>query len=159
MSLSTQEEEENFDHQLIQSLEKDVVPYLGDSRLGDSVIKTLGILLEKGSSVVAVNTSIPTPPLSPTRSREFLFDANVHGTTADGTLVPRERFSYWCFDLLFAISTRRSLDSDEDGLKERSYRRLAALSLPALLQRCKFSLLSYVKDEGLRGGLPFPRYV
>jgi len=155
MSLSTQEEEEQFDQALIVSLEKDVVPYLGDPRLSDSVIKTLGILLAKGSAIVSPESLIPTPPLSPIRSREHLFDAELHGTTVDGSVLPRERFSYWCFDLLFTITRRRDVTGDE----EKAYRRLAALSLPALLQRCKTSLLSYVKDEGLRGGLPFPRYV
>jgi hypothetical protein len=36
--------------------------------------------------------------------------------------------------------------------------RLAALSLPALLNRCKTTLLAFVADESLRGSMPFPRF-
>jgi hypothetical protein len=36
---------------------------------------------------------------------------------------------------------------------------VAALALPALLERCRFALVSYVADEALRGNLPFPRFV
>ncbi|KAH9475059.1 Protein MON2-like protein [Psilocybe cubensis] len=73
------------------------------------------------------------------------------GTTDFGNLVPRERFSYWCFDLLFLIC------SDVTRDQEQSRRRLAALSLPSLLNRCKTTLLGYVADESLRGNTPFPR--
>ena len=42
---------------------------------------------------------------------------------------------------------------------ESSRRRVAALSLPALIGRCRSTLASYVADEKIRGNLPFPRYV
>jgi hypothetical protein len=37
-------------------------------------------------------------------------------------------------------------------------RRVAALSLPALIGRCRSTPASYVADEKIRGSLPFPRY-
>jgi hypothetical protein len=40
-----------------------------------------------------------------------------------------------------------------------SFKRLAALSLPSLLNRCRSTLVGYVADESLRGNLPFPRLV
>jgi len=40
---------------------------------------------------------------------------------------------------------------------ESSRRRVAALSLPALIGRCRSTLASYVADEKIRGNLPFPR--
>jgi len=43
--------------------------------------------------------------------------------------------------------------------QEDSRRRLAALSLPSLLNRCRNTLVGYVADETLRGNLPFPRSV
>ncbi|PPQ90332.1 hypothetical protein CVT25_007734 [Psilocybe cyanescens] len=73
------------------------------------------------------------------------------GTTDFGNLVPRERFSYWCFDLLFLVC------SDVTRDQEQSRRRLAALSLSSLLNRCKTTLMGYVADESLRGNTPFPR--
>jgi len=36
--------------------------------------------------------------------------------------------------------------------------RLAALSLPSLLNRCRTTLLAFVADEYLRGSMPFPRF-
>ena len=41
--------------------------------------------------------------------------------------------------------------------QERSRRRLAALSMPSLLTRCRTTMVGYVADEALRGNLPFPR--
>ncbi len=38
-------------------------------------------------------------------------------------------------------------------------RRIAALSIPSLLERCRMTLVGYVADESLRGNLPFPRSV
>lgn len=43
--------------------------------------------------------------------------------------------------------------------QEDSRRRLAALSLSSLLNRCRTTLVGYVADEALRGNLPFPRFV
>lgn len=42
-----------------------------------------------------------------------------------------------------------------DRLEAR--RRVSCLALPALLERCRFTLVSFVADEALRGNLPFPR--
>lgn len=42
---------------------------------------------------------------------------------------------------------------------ELSRRRLATLSLPSLLNRCRAALVDYVADEALRGHVPFPRAV
>jgi len=66
-------------------------------------------------------------------------------------LLPRERFSYWCLDLLFLICSDTA--QDQEPLR----RRIAALCLPTLLQRCRLTLLSYLADDALRGNYPFPR--
>jgi hypothetical protein len=42
---------------------------------------------------------------------------------------------------------------------EPSRRRLATLTLPSLLNRCRAALVDYVADECLRGNVPFPRVV
>ncbi|KAH8829338.1 hypothetical protein DL96DRAFT_1668827 [Flagelloscypha sp. PMI_526] len=125
-SFYVQEDEENFDLALVSSLEAYVVPYLGSERVPDSTSRhSLHRLFTKG---------------------ECLLDAPEVGKA-----VPRERFSYWCFDLLFEICSNNCKADDF------ARRRLAVLSLPSLLNRCKGTLLSYVADEAIRGNLPFSR--
>ncbi|KAI0824392.1 hypothetical protein BC628DRAFT_1379334 [Trametes gibbosa] len=169
-SLDVQEEEENFDLSLVASLEIDVVPYLGDPSVPDYIVSQLARVLQHGSQLRASEDDLPPSPTSlpdespPARksaedrsSREFgklerFGDGSIGmGTTAPGRFLPRERFSYWCFDLLFLICS----DTSQDQIPSR--KRIAALSLPSLLERCRMTLVSYIADESLRGNLPFPR--
>jgi hypothetical protein len=118
--LEAQKSEENFDLALIASLEIDVVPYLGDSRVPDYLILQLGKMLHSGSQVQRPEDghhpeSVTPDPAGPggtkLKSRNGKKSSNKGaivveaelGTTRSGKLVPRERFSYWCFDLLFLI--------------------------------------------------------
>lgn len=118
--LETQKSEENFDLALISSLEIDVVPYLGDSRVPDYLILQLGKMLHSGSqlqqpedgrypAVETLNTTgqsvgklRPHNGKKPSSRGNVVIEAAV-GTTKSRKLVPRERFSYWCFDLLLLI--------------------------------------------------------
>ncbi len=77
------------------------------------------------------------------------------GTTADFPVVPRERFSYWCFELLFQVCGEGA--ADEGSSTYGDPRRVAVLSLPALISRCRSILASFVADQELRSSLPFPR--
>ncbi|KAK0441196.1 uncharacterized protein EV420DRAFT_1650111 [Desarmillaria tabescens] len=158
--LDVQEAEENFDLALVAALEIDVVPHFGDPRLPDSLVSQLAKILHRGSLLYESDVG-PTSPRSPSpegavktvspNTAEFV-NANIgHGSTDSGFLLPRERFSYWCFDLLFLICSNTTKD------QERSRKRLAALSIPSLLNRCRTTLAGYVADEALRGNLPFPR--
>ncbi|KAF9484605.1 hypothetical protein BDN70DRAFT_825412 [Pholiota conissans] len=180
-SLEVQEAEENFDLALIASLEIDVVPHLGGSRIPDDLVATLGKILQKGSKIyegeeagssrsssISHNTISPRPtsiettpskeshtkvPGSPLKVEAMHLNAHYSdiGSTDFGSLLPRERFSYWCFDLLFLICSDITKDQEE-------YRkRLAALTIPSLLNRCRTTLLGFVADESLRGNMPFPR--
>ena len=140
--LDIQEGEENFDLALIASLEIDVVPHLGGSRVPDDLVAQLGKILQRGSKFYEVAESdIPDTPGSPAGNTAFPptsipksppperrssatkskashqhtgsasklqgIDINTQysdlGSTDFGTFLPRERFSYWCFDLLFLI--------------------------------------------------------
>ena len=118
--LETQQSEENFDLALISSLEIDVVPYLGDSRVPDYLILQLGKMLHSGSQLQQpedghdpeVKTPDSTAPnvsklksrngKKPPSSSNNTVEVDI-GTTRAGKLVPREGFSYWCFDLLLLI--------------------------------------------------------
>ncbi|KAG1789692.1 uncharacterized protein HD556DRAFT_1433599 [Suillus plorans] len=156
-SLEDQEAEENFD----LSLEIDLVPHLGDTRAPDHLIAQFAKILHKGSQLYESSMD-PLHPDSPSTdtanvsddsrdSHDFeKVDLDV-GTTASGVLVSRERFLFWCFDLLFLICSNVTSD------QESSRKRVAALCLPTLLDRCKTTMVSYVADEALRGNMPFPR--
>ncbi|KAJ6523337.1 hypothetical protein B0H19DRAFT_1201883 [Mycena capillaripes] len=153
--LEKQEEEENFDLALIGALEIDVVPHLGEKRVTDLLVAQLAKVLQQGSRLYEAElASNPHSPVS-SSSREFekieMDGQYENGSTQSGALLPRERFSYWCFDLLFLICSNTTKD------QEPSRRRLAALSLPSLLSRCRTVMVGYVADEALRGNLPFPR--
>ncbi|KAI9452204.1 hypothetical protein F5148DRAFT_1237059 [Russula earlei] len=160
-SLSEQEEEENFDLSLITSLETDVIPCLGDDRVPDYLITQLAKVLQQGSRLLQREADEDNPPTpsshkqpsikSTVRGRGSQADDEQVGSTEPVRTVSRERFSYWCLDLLFLICS--------DTLKDRdvSRRRVAALSLPALLGRCRTTLAEYVADEKIRGNLPFSR--
>ncbi|TFY62206.1 hypothetical protein EVJ58_g4016 [Rhodofomes roseus] len=165
--LDVQEAEENFDLALIAALEIDVVPYLGDPCIPDYLIVQLSRVLHQGSQIRDADDDLPPSPASitdshwDTRTRrlsqdfekveKFGTDVVALGTTESGHFRPRERFSYWCLDLLFLICS----DTAKDRIPAR--RRLAALSLPSMLERCRATLVNYVADETLRGNLPFPR--
>lgn len=163
--LEVQIAEENFDLSLIASLEIDVVPHLGDRRVPDALVLRLSKILQQGSRLYEAD---PDRTATSLRSRDSVTSSRRRSRSSDVTkvdeqddygigktdiraLVPRERFSYWCFDLLFLICSNTTNDNEE------SRKRLAALSLPSLLTRCSATLVSYIADQSLRGGLPFPR--
>ncbi|PFH47539.1 hypothetical protein AMATHDRAFT_151886 [Amanita thiersii Skay4041] len=154
LTLEEQMTEENFDLALIGALEIDVVPHIGDIRVPDHLVCQLGSILHQGSILLTTpttDTSGTQHKASRSIEKTKIDKAYEVGTTELGLLVPRERFSYWCFDLLFLICSNMTQDY------ESSRRRLAALNLPSLLNRCRKPLVEYVADESLRGNIPFPR--
>jgi len=181
---------------LITSLEEHVVPYLGVFRVPDTLVAQLGQILQRGSTIHQVvdmssspsSSSSPSDVPNPTGSKfsahrkppsaPSLVTSSLEKVELDiryselssshlGKTVPRERFSYWSFDLLFLICSRVAQGMAILCLgftvyfsltdQEHSRRRLATLSLPSLLNRCKATLLRFVADESLRGNIPFPR--
>ena len=121
--LDVQETEENFDLSLIASLEIDVVPYLGETTVPDYVVQQLARVLHQGSRLRSMDDDLPPSPSSipedfvrGSKRQSMSFPSHDFdklerfgkvtigmGTTAPGRFLPRERFSYWCFDLLFLI--------------------------------------------------------
>ena len=113
--LETQESEENFNLALIASLEIDVFPYLGASRVPDFLILQLGKMLRSGSQLQQPEDGHDAGSKTPNAARSESHNGKKSpnkgssiveveiGITRSGLLVPRERFSYWCFDLLLLI--------------------------------------------------------
>ncbi|KAJ3567774.1 hypothetical protein NP233_g6147 [Leucocoprinus birnbaumii] len=136
--LDVQTQEEDFDAALLTPLQEHVVP--------DSLVSELAWTLHRGNEMYALEDAPLPTPTSPTSKSGPLDITRISdiGTTELGQLVPRERFSYWCFDLLFLICSRTSENND------LSRKRLAALSLPSLLNRCRSTLVGYIADESLR---------
>ncbi|KAL0563857.1 Endocytosis and vacuole integrity protein [Marasmius crinis-equi] len=177
--LSVQETEENFDLALFSSLEIDVLPYLGDARIPDDVVRMLHNMLNQGSGLYSGDYGVgtfsrsrtPEPPESrhskPPSPNSKSLRTSLSGEWVDvnkrlgrgskhhndvASLAPRERFSYWChFDLFFIVCS--DVTKDQEPIRKR----LAALSLISLSTRCKTTLVGYIADKGLRGNLPFPR--
>ncbi|KAF8340513.1 uncharacterized protein EI90DRAFT_3279123 [Cantharellus anzutake] len=160
-SLEKQDAEEKFDLALLATLEIDVIPYVGDARVPDPVIIQLGKTLQNAcvlhdleSHFEARMDSLQRPDNGGKKGKPNGLPVEplpIFGTTAQANLLPRERFNYWCFDLLFLACSA----STQDNAAERQ--RIAALILPSLLNRCHTVLATYVVDEALRGGVPFPR--
>lgn len=99
-SLHDQAAEENFDLSVLATLEIDIIPHLGsDPRIPDNAISSFGKVLERASMISAEENVEETDNLEDPK------DANGHaeGRSRQPPIVPRERFSYWCLDLLFLI--------------------------------------------------------
>ncbi|KAH8111570.1 hypothetical protein DFH11DRAFT_1791651 [Phellopilus nigrolimitatus] len=153
--LEEQEAEEMFDLSLIAALEIDVVPFLADARVPDHVVVQLAKVLYQGSQLYTSEEEsldeVLTTSHSTSESTASTKVVDYVGSTTSLTTLPRERFSYWCLDLLFLICS--DLKRDEESLRQR----IAALSLPTLIDRCRTTLLTYLADEAFRGSYPFPR--
>ena len=96
LSKEEQESEELYDLSVIASLEADIVPLLGESRIPDHVITQLAKVLHQGSR-------LHDQDIEELDHRGKSPDKTWMGTTQMAQLLPRERFSYWCFDLLFFV--------------------------------------------------------
>ena len=112
--LEVQEAEESFDLALVAALEIDVLPFLGDNRVPDYIIRQLAKVLQQGSHIRETPDYLPPSPKSPNtksprasyefeKTEPFGNPALAEGTTEPGRFLPRERFAYWCFDLLFLV--------------------------------------------------------
>ncbi|GAA6010582.1 hypothetical protein JCM10207_007749 [Rhodosporidiobolus poonsookiae] len=160
--------EENFDLALLVSLERDILPHIGTPVVPDRLLRRLSKTLQIASRLYRLDYPYPSTStsLSPSESTpaptppEPRFDLDfdrqvrgeVRGTTVEVVETPRERFAYWCFDLLFLLC-----EATEEGEDDPARRRLAALALPALLNRCAAIIKTYDADAPLRGKMPFPR--
>ena len=95
----------------------DVIPCLGDDRVPDYLITQLAKVLQQGSQLLlneSDDDEYPPTPSSLTKpdgksaARGDKADIERMGSTAPARGVSRERFSYWCLDLLFLICSDTS---------------------------------------------------
>ena len=88
-----------------------MVPCLGDDRVPDYLITQLAKILQQGSQLLQDGSGeeYPLTPTSATHSdiRSMTLNSKAEdedvGSTVPLLAVSRERFSYWCLDLLFFI--------------------------------------------------------
>lgn len=153
------------------------MPVLGCPSVSDATILRLANAL----SAASLFYSYQADPTS-SASRPSLFDVGlgnqeddddddgkVYGTTADIDSHPKERFSRWCFDVLFLLVEKVEQSEFVDRISidgklidlcidVESRQRVAKLVFPLFMRRCTSILAAYLADEPLRGGMPFPRY-
>jgi len=159
------EADEVFDLTLITTFEKDILPYLGGPQVPSELISSFSTVLAQATELYTLATlshsadgtnARPTPQEQKRQSKAApdpkQFRGNGYGTTADIVPTPRLHFAYWGFDLLFVMCS--SVIKDD---KEEWRRRVATLTLPALMKRCSTVLQSYCSDAYLRGSVPAPR--
>lgn len=125
MSLDDQRQEEDFDLAVIVTIETHLLPKLGGEAVPSTAISTLAEALRDASRLhdlslhhESASIALASPALTygsrsdsldrrePRFANSFDEQANApsndfFGSTSSDTEVPRERFAYWCLDLLF----------------------------------------------------------
>ncbi|KAL7417221.1 hypothetical protein BDY24DRAFT_377122 [Mrakia frigida] len=154
LSLEAQALDETFDLRYLSSLETDLIPIIGSSRVPDHLIVKLARCLQQASRFYRFETEglkgASTELGDEDGGWSKTTEQTLYGTTAEIIGLPRERFRRWCFDVLFLLTQR--VESNTESRK-----RVATLCLPALMERCSLVLASYLADQPLRGAMPFPR--
>ena len=154
------QDDQVFDLCAISTVEKAVLPRIGDEVVPDATIDRLGELLVKASEVYtrdpealdeAEGRVSPESEASGRKVGEIgqRWKKPV-GLTVAADPGARELFAYWLLDLQF-------LACGSTGAPNEAQKRVAKRLLPLLLRRCKRSLQSYAADSLLRGSAPFPR--
>ncbi|KAJ1030145.1 hypothetical protein NDA16_001057 [Ustilago loliicola] len=139
---SVRDLDERFSLFLLCTLEKFVLPHLGESEVPDHLIERVGRALALGSKLYSFETD--SSPAS--------------GRVDDPVETTNERFAYWCFDLLFLGCSAKfdnSAGKTEEG--SQTHRRLATILLRDLTSRCEEVLLSFARDLQIRGRIPMHR--
>lgn len=170
LELSQQQAAENFDLAFVASLELDVLPSLGHPRVPDKIIRSLGIAVQSASRLYHLDLGTDNIRVAPASIQNnfqvtvenqgncrFIDDftaqvrENLCSTTADVLRRPRERFIFWCFDLMFVFC------SPDNSTLEKHGKRVASIWFPILLTRCIAAIKAYVVDAPIRGTVPFDR--
>ncbi len=141
LSKGLKDADERFSLFLLSTIEKFVLPYLGQSEVPDHLIERVGRTLTLGSKLYSFETGTNGEDRS--------------GRVDDPVETTNERFGYWCFDLLF-LGCSAGLGGSQAG-DSKEYQRLATILLRHLIDRCENVLLSFARDIQIRGMIPMHR--
>ena len=109
------------------TIEMHILPRLGSRVISDDAITALARAVRDGSRLheISQDTNYSSPAMTLNGSADSFArsedrasvasSGDLDGTTIDETELPRERFAYWCFDLLFLMCQRDSPDTNEPG--------------------------------------------
>ncbi|SAM61616.1 related to MON2-peripheral membrane protein with a role in endocytosis and vacuole integrity [Ustilago bromivora] len=139
---SVKDLDERFSLFLLSTIEKFVLPHLGESEVPDHLIERVGRALALGSKLYSFETE----------------SCPASGRVDDPVETTGERFAYWCFDLLFlgcCAEFHKAIGKTEDG--SRTHHRVATVLLRHLISRCEEVLLSFARDLQIRGMIPMHR--
>ncbi|POW16347.1 hypothetical protein PSTT_01479, partial [Puccinia striiformis] len=152
LDLDQQQAEENFDLAFVASLELDVLPCLGQSRIPDETLRSLGMAVQAASRLYTFDLELENSAqsdmtsaqgaaglgqISPENCRfieDFAEQAkdSICGTTADVLRRPRERFIYCTSQIAL----------------EAEHKRVASIWLPILLTDASpLSEPTWLRDE------------
>ncbi|ORX90356.1 hypothetical protein K493DRAFT_409906 [Basidiobolus meristosporus CBS 931.73] len=150
MSITDIRADENFDIEYLDKLQTILFPFLGLPDVPRDVISRIIRSLEKGSRLYA-DSRIAEMALE-TQGRNEL-----PGLTADTVAVQREHYAIICLKCLFKLCSATSHESFTEEQSEAVAKRIAQVTAPILINRCKFILEAYVVDAPLFGKMPLPR--
>ncbi|WVQ95482.1 hypothetical protein IAU59_002579 [Kwoniella sp. CBS 9459] len=135
-------DDESFVIAHLDRLQASILHRLGDSRLPDRIIAQFAEVLRKASVL-------------------YHYDTRVNGgTTAPGIPEAQEQLRYWALDTLVVSATRRkdtAVAESDIAIREGKQKRVAGLTIAALLKRYQTALERFLEDQKLRGHLPFGR--
>ena len=136
--------DERFGLIVLGTIERFILPHLGEKEVPNHVIEQLGRTLTLGSRVYIFETQATADDPS--------------GRVDDPQETANERFAYWCFDLLFlGCSAHFGQGQAATPSATEAYRRLATILLRHLISRCQASLLAFARDLQIRGMIPMQR--
>lgn len=160
MSPDAREDEEMFDLVALATIENHVWPLLGRVDVPQVCTTRLSQALAKASHLSSAETrdkiSTKGPFTPPDSDVEDESGKRIKRSlpSVDNDDVPRERFSYWCFDLMILLC---SMDRRRDDAAADSKQKVAILALPDLLDRLIIPLASYVSKTKVHGATPLSR--
>ncbi|EST06476.2 Mon2 [Kalmanozyma brasiliensis GHG001] len=136
--------DELFGLHLLSTIERFILPCLGEKEVRDHLIGRVARALTLGSKLYTFEAQIDADDRS--------------GRVDDPQETTNERFAYWCFDLLFlACSARFGGSHSQESADSDAQRRVATILLRHLIARCEQTLLSFARDLEIRGMIPMQR--
>ena len=136
--------DERFNLFLLGTIERFILPHLGEDEVPDQLIESVGRTLATGSKLYSIDKENVSEDYS--------------GRVDDPVETTNERFAYWCFDLLFlGCSAEFGNAVSKTAESSATQRRLARIFLKYLISRCEEVLISFARDLQIRGMVPLHR--